>query len=83
MKEFLVYQGKTNRSIRCNDGKYRTAPLFGTFRECAQLFTLRGANRVAEKLGDSTPDIQQVGAVRVDIYSEQRHAVAHRHLWTN
>lgn len=45
---FADFDGKTG--IRCKDGKYRKRPCFGTYPDCVQFFTTRGAKRVTSNL---------------------------------
>jgi hypothetical protein len=45
---FADWKGKTG--IRCQDGDYRRRPWFGTYGECVQFFTARGAKRVVTNL---------------------------------
>lgn len=45
---FADWKGKTG--IRCKDGDYRRRPWFGTYGECVQFFTERGAKRVVSNL---------------------------------
>ena len=47
---FADWEGKTG--LRCNDGDYRRRPWFGTYPECAQFFTERGAKRVVSNLSN-------------------------------